>query len=214
MGRFVPGFQPGIGCQLTIAAIQAVKCSSFNADAIFPIRPRNRVWGFTLTVVELETSEEKAALSACRKPFLCCCWDDNELRFAWFTISKQTKEETAQVPGAYSEADQWQLKWKCFVEQKNLNLKPCLPAIHRVQNSSEQFHPAAICHAGFNVAATLLSPRQSGDPRCDWPEQEPGNRTLRETSVHFHSASCWCQNLVRIQDQNVKSAAEPRLRQL
>lgn len=37
---------------------------------------------------------------------------NTELHSAWFTISKEneTKEETAQVLGAYSEADQWQLK--------------------------------------------------------------------------------------------------------
>lgn len=37
---------------------------------------------------------------------------NTELRSAWVTISKEneTKDETAQVLGAYSEADQWQLK--------------------------------------------------------------------------------------------------------
>lgn len=43
MGRFVPGFQSGIGYELTTAAIHAVKCSSLDTDAIFPIRPRNIV---------------------------------------------------------------------------------------------------------------------------------------------------------------------------
>lgn len=48
---------------------------------------------------------------------------NTELQSAWFTFSKETKEEIAQVLGAYSEAHHWQLKRKCFVKQKNSKLK-------------------------------------------------------------------------------------------
>lgn len=128
MGRFVPGFQSGIGCEF--AQIPAVKCSSFDVDTIFLIRPRNTVWGYTLTVVELETYEEKAELSGYRKFILCCCWDQHWTAFSLVYNFKRKWNKGGDSPSARSLFWGWSVaaQMKMVCGEKNLNLKPSLPA--------------------------------------------------------------------------------------
>lgn len=210
MGRFVPGFQSGIGCESTIAEIYAVKCTFFNSGIIFPIRPRNTGWGHTLTVVELETSEEKAELSGYRKTILCCCWHEHWTAFGLVYNFKRNKGGDSPSARSLFWGSSLAAQTKMLCRAKKSKLKTLFAYWHIVYRTSQRnfiWLPSARVGVMWQP---LCSPRGNQGTRAATDQsRSPALRTLLETPAHFHDAFCRHQNLGKFQ-----SAPEPRLWQL
>lgn len=171
-----------------------------------------RTLSHTLTVAELETSEEKAELSGYRKFILCCCWDQHWTAFSLVYNLKRKWNKGGDNPGARSLFWGWsvaaQMKMVCGAKKSKLKtLFACWYITYRTCQSNLIRLPIArfglmwqrLCSSRCNQETSGVTD-QSGSPAM---------RTLQETSVHFRDASCWLQHLGEFQ-----SAPEPRLWQL
>lgn len=134
--------------------------------AISPIRPRNIVWGYTLTVVELETSEEKAELSWIQDNWtgnlypdfsdfskiflqifvLCCCWDEQWTAFNLVYNFKRNKG--GDSPSArtliWASSVAAQMKMLCGAKKSKLKtLFACWYIVYRISQSNFIWLPSA-----------------------------------------------------------------------